>query len=119
MGNLPAAFLHARHGLRDAASIGRAGEQPEQEAMAAASSDLHASLSSGYGGGGHQFGYVHEEECPEGIDEDLALLLTAAAIAAGAFVIYRQVTIEQMGRRKRDDQGPSRYGIMSAMLQGK
>ena len=69
-----------------------------------AGSDAAGALSSGYGGGYGGYGYVHEEECPEGIDEDLALLLTAAAIAAGAFIVFRQITIQQ-GRKKRSDDG--------------
>ena len=90
--------------------------------------DMDGALSSGYGhgGGGYaSYGYVHEEECPEGIDEDLALLLTAAAIAAGAFVIYRQITIQQMGRRRRradgdgSGGGPVDNGFVATLLLGR
>ena len=42
--------------------------------------------ASGYGG----YGYIQEEECPEGINVNLALLLTGAAIAAATAVLYFQ-----------------------------
>lgn len=71
---------------------------PKKADTESASSDLYGALS-GYGHGGHQYGYIHEEECPEGIDEDLALLLTAAAIAAGSFVVFREITLR--GKRKK------------------
>jgi hypothetical protein len=47
----------------------------------------------GYGGGGHGnlgYGYIQEEECPEGINVNLALLLAGIALAAGATVLYFQ-----------------------------
>ena len=40
--------------------------------------------------------------CPEGVNQNTALLATAAAIAVGAGVIYRAVTLQQAGRRRRD-----------------
>ena len=61
-----------------------------------ASSDLYGA-PSGYGDGG----YVYASYCPEGIPEDIALLATAAALAAGIYVIYRQITIQTAGRRKK------------------
>ena len=60
------------------------------------SSDLYGA-PSGYGDGG----YVYASYCPEGIPEDIALLATAAALAAGIYVIYRQITIQTGGRRKK------------------
>ena len=36
------------------------------------------------------------------MDQNTALLATAAAIAVGAGVIYRAVTLQQAGRRRRD-----------------
>ena len=52
--------------------------------------------SSGYG----QVDYGLSSSCPEGVNQNTALLATAAAIAVGAGVIYRAVTLQQ-GRRKR------------------
>lgn len=75
--------------------LGRMARQDEEDSVASGS-DL--SVAESYGA---QYGYVHEEECPEGIDENLALLLTAAAVAASAFVIFREVTLAQAGRRRR------------------
>ena len=46
--------------------------------------------------------YGYESSCPEGINQNTALLATAAAIAVGAGVIYRAVTLQQAGRRRRD-----------------
>ena len=61
--------------------------------------------------------YGYESSCPEGVDQNTALLATAAAIgntgkyfiykniyllaAVGAGVIYRAVTLQQAGRRRR------------------
>ena len=45
--------------------------------------------------------YGYESSCPEGINQNTALLATAAAIAVGAGVIYRAVTLQQAGRRRR------------------
>ena len=64
--------------------------------IAGASADLYGA-PSGYGDGG----YVYASYCPEGIPEDIALLATAAALAAGIYVVYRQITIQTMGRRKK------------------
>ena len=60
------------------------------------SSDLNGA-ASGYG----DAGYVYATYCPEGIPEDIALLATAAALAAGLYIIYRQIQIQTAGRRKR------------------
>merc|ERR1719242_252885 len=46
--------------------------------------------------------YGFESSCPDGVDQNTALLATAAAIAVGAGVIYRAVTLQQAGRRRRD-----------------
>ena len=46
--------------------------------------------------------YGFESSCPEGVNQNTALLATAAAIAVGAGVIYRAVTLQQAGRRRRD-----------------
>ena len=60
------------------------------------SSDLNGA-ASGYG----DAGYVYATYCPEGIPEDIALLATAAALAAGLYIVYRQIQIQTGGRRKR------------------
>ena len=51
--------------------------------------------------------YGFESSCPEGVNQNTALLATAAAIAVGAGVIYRAVTLQQAGRRRREaEDGP-------------
>ena len=55
---------------------------------------------SGYGQGVGAYGY--ESSCPEGVNQNTALLATAAAIAVGAGVIFRAVTLQQAGRRRRE-----------------
>ena len=55
--------------------------------MGGASSDTAGAYSSGVGGG-----YVYAMQCPEGIDQDIALLATAAALAVGIYVVYRHET---------------------------
>ena len=39
--------------------------------------------------------------CPQGVNQNTALLATAAAIAVGAGVIFRAITLQQAGRRRR------------------
>ena len=51
----------------------------------------------GYSGGG----------CPQGVNQNTALLATAAAIAVGAGVIFRAITLQQ-GRRRRREAGEGR-----------
>ena len=76
------------------ASIGQRKSDPD---------GLDTAASTGYG----SYGYgglstlSYGLDCPEGIDEDLALLATAAAIAASLWVLYRQIIIQTVGRRKR------------------
>ena len=99
-----------------------AGSDHQQEG-----SDLYAALSAhgghgghgGYGGGyGHSsYGYLAEEECPEGIDEDLALLLTAAALAASGFVIFREITLRTR-RKKRSDGDDIFSSVAGKMVAG-
>ena len=73
---------------------------------------------SGYGQGAGAYGF--ESSCPEGVNQNTALLATAAAIAVGAgvifrfsffllsfyvyliFSIFRAVTLQQAGRRRRE-----------------
>ncbi len=50
--------------------------------------DLSGAYSSGYGGNG----YIYAQTCPEGIDQDIALLATSAALAVGIYVVYRHAT---------------------------
>ena len=106
----PGVTYNRRQGLAESSSDVSAHGGGDD--ISAAGSDLVASMDYGHGGHGgggygHQvsYGYVHEEECPEGIDEDLALLLTAAAIAAGAFVVYRDITLRLGKRKKRETEG--------------
>ena len=57
------------------------------------------------GGGGsssnNNYNYGIESTCPEGVNQNTALLATAAAIAVGAGVIFRAITLQQGKRRKR------------------
>ena len=86
-----------RKGVAAAAS----GGQPisESEIQEAAASSGYGAYAGGYGLGSLGYGL----DCPEGIDEDLALLVTAASIAASLWVLYRQIVIQTVGRRKRRD----------------
>ena len=88
-------------------SIRRSGaplspDHPSPDPLPESSDTIYASLAGNGGGyGGHSaYAYVAEEECEEGIDEDLALLLTAAAIAVGGFVVFREITL-RIKRKKR------------------
>ena len=58
-------------------------------------------LSGGGSAGYGQLDYGLSSSCPEGVNQNTALLATAAAIAVGAGVIYRAVTLQQGKRRKR------------------
>ena len=68
---------------------------------------LSGAGSAGYG----QLDYGLSSSCPEGVNQNTALLATAAAIAVGAGVIYRAVTLQQ-GRRRR------RRGVGGTEMQG-
>ena len=79
---------------------------------------LEAAASTGYGSYGGYGGYStlsYGLDCPEGIDEDLALLATAATIAGSVWVLYRQIVIQSGRRRKRSagnlENGKSRNEI--------
>ena len=58
-------------------------------------------LDGGGQGGYGQVNYGLDSNCPEGVNQNTALLATAAAIAVGAGVIYRAVTLQQAGRKRR------------------
>lgn len=45
---------------------------------------------------------MHAVECPEGLNENLALIITGLAIAAGLYVVYREITLRIRKRKKRD-----------------
>ena len=69
--------------------IGAAASSADPYSAASNSlTDSTGAYSSGYGAGS---GYVYAMMCPEGIDQDVALLATAAALAVGIYVVYRQV----------------------------
>ena len=77
-----------RNGL---ASTGQ--RKSDNELLEAAASTGYGAYGSGYGGyglGALSYGL----DSPEGIDEDLALLITAAAIAASLFILYRQIVLQ-------------------------
>ena len=72
-------------------------------------SSLFAAGGSGYGQGAGGYGF--ESSCPEGVNQNTALLATGAAIAVGAGVIFRAVTLQQAGRRRREaGVGPGEWG---------
>ena len=71
--------------------IGAAASSADPYSAASNSlTDSTGAYSSGYGGAAGS-GYVYAMMCPEGIDQDVALLATAAALAVGIYVVYRQV----------------------------
>ena len=80
---------------------------------------LEAAASTGYGSYGGYGGLSslsYGLDCPEGIDEDLALLATAATLAGAVWVLYRQIVIQTGRRRKRStensENGNSRNEIL-------
>ena len=60
--------------------------------------NLLADKNGGYGG---------YSDCAEGINQNTALLATAAAIAVGAATLYRSITLQTMGRRRRSGEEQS------------
>ena len=103
----------------------RGGPGPAQNRIDAAGSlldyDYYGGLSSGianrqsFGVGGSGYGNSgigagignrlgstgYGTTCPQGVNQNTALLATAAAIAVGAGVIFRAITLQQAGRRRR------------------
>jgi len=88
------ALLERQSSLESGLLTGSASTQLNE--IEGASSDLYGA-PSGYGDGG----YVYATYCPEGIPEDIALLATAAALAAGIYVVYRTITGQTAGRRRK------------------
>jgi len=84
------------------------------------------------GGGYGSMQYGLPSTCPEGVNQNTALLATAAAIAVAAGVLFRAITLQQAGRRKRrrrrgvnqeeDSQAEAREqtqtGIINMIFQG-
>ena len=54
--------------------------------------------------------------CPQGVNQNTALLATAAAIAVGAGVIFRAITLQQAGRRRRRDAGVEGGDLQNMVL---
>ena len=106
----------------------RGGPGPAQNRIDAAGSlldyDYYGGLSSGianrqsFGIGGSGYGNSgigpgignrqsflgstgYGSTCPQGVNQNTALLATAAAIAVGAGVLFRAITLQQAGRRRR------------------
>merc|ERR1719215_2017907 len=52
-------------------------------------------------GGGYGGGYGLQSTCPQGVNQNTALLATAAAIAVGAAILFREITQNQRRRRRR------------------
>jgi len=72
---------------------------------------------NGYGGyGSGSGGYGLGSSCPEGVNQNTALLATAAAIAVGAGVIYRAVTLQQAGKRRKREVGEDKGIIQDRLL---
>ena len=81
---------------------------------------------SGYGNSG--FGIANRQSlagygssCPQGVNQNTALLATAAAIAVGAGVLFRAITLQQAGRRRRRDasvQGGDLHNWVLDLFQG-
>ena len=79
------------------------------------SSGMANRQSYGYGNSGEGPGIGNRQSflgstgygssCPQGVNQNTALLATAAAIAVGAGVIFRAITLQQAGRRRRRDAG--------------
>lgn len=67
-------------------AAGAASNLAEISAPLTGSADLNGAASTGYGN------YIYAQSCPEGIDQDIALLATAAALAVGIYVVYRHAT---------------------------
>merc|ERR1711972_609082 len=81
------------------------------------------SLLSGGGGfgGGSNINYGLPSTCPEGVDQNTALLATAAAIAVGAGVLFRAITLQQAGRRRRrrsEGGEPLEDGLVDMVMKG-
>ena len=83
-------------------------------------------LTGGGGGGGNSGGYGSnnygiESTCPEGVNQNTALLATAAAIAVGAGVIYRAITLQQGKRKKRHvekEMDTEESGLLELVMSG-
>merc|ERR1719234_1079853 len=80
------------------------------------------SLLSGGGGfgGGSSVNYGLPSTCPEGVNQNTALLATAAAIAVGAAVLFRAITLQQAGRRRRrrsEEEEPVEDGVVDMVMQ--
>ncbi len=88
MGNCGAKKRRQQQYAAAAAASNRVGTATLPEISGNSGDDLQGAFSSGYGGGG---GYVYAMMCPEGIDQDIALLATSAALAVGIYVVYRSV----------------------------
>ena len=55
------------------------------------------------------------------VNQNTALLATAAAIAVGAGVLFRAITLQQAGRRRRrrsDEEEPVEDGVVDMVMQG-
>ena len=89
MGNSACGASKRRQALANR-RLGAAAAADSNIAASSQYSDTSGQYSTGYGGGGGG-GYVYAMMCPEGIDQDIALAATAAALAVGIYVVYRQV----------------------------
>ena len=81
-----------------------------------ANSFLDGGGSAGYG----QVDYGLSSSCAEGVNQNTALLATAAAIAVGAGVIFRAVTLQQGRRKKRmvEEEVGKGTGLLEMVMKG-
>ena len=83
--------------------VGGEYENPDRIFTGQITSLLTGGGSSGNNNGGYgNNNYGIESTCPEGVNQNTALLATAAAIAVGAGVIFRAITLQQGKRKKRN-----------------
>jgi len=80
------------------------GEYEAQDRLltGAVTSIINGNGVTNFGGGGYgSYGaYGLPSTCPEGVNQNTALLATAAAIAVGAAILFREIT-QQQGRKRR------------------
>ena len=102
--------------------VGGEYENPDRIFTGQITSLLTGGGSSGNTNGGYgNNNYGIESTCPEGVNQNTALLATAAAIAVGAGVIFRAITLQQGKRKKRNAEqltNTEESGILEMVMSG-
>jgi len=101
--------------------VGGEYENPDRIFTGQITNLLTGGGSSGNNNGGGYGNYGIESTCPEGVNQNTALLATAAAIAVGAGVIYRAITLQQGKRKKRHAENISnkdQTGVLEMVMSG-